>query len=363
MRVTEPDPIKVKSENLPRVSILIVNFNGASYLRACLDSLRALTWPNRELVVVDNASSDQSLEVLADYPEAAVVRSSVNLGFAGGNNLGLKHCSGEYILLLNNDTVTPPGLLEPLCRTFMDKPQVGAVQGKMILPRFGNRLDVCGSFLTAIGLPYHYGYYKRDGPSYQKSYPVFSGKGACLLFRREIIARVGGFLFDEDFFCYYEEADFCHRVWLAGFEVWFVSGPATQHFMGATSGDSQSEFVLRHYLRNMAFSLLSNLSLLSRMRILPLFFGVAGLSLAVSLLRGRTAVFRAHLEMFKHCVRSYGKIIQRRKLIKQIRRVPDRVIFDAVMRTPGLGYFLRTFTGELGKYQDRPTNSARKLPN
>jgi GT2 family glycosyltransferase len=354
MKLTEPAITEVRGKEPPRVSILIVNFNGAAYLRACLDSLRAVTWSNREVVVVDNGSSDDSLEVLARYPEAAVVRSQANLGFAGGNNLGLRHCSGEYILLLNNDTVVPPDFLEPLCLTLMQTPQIGAVQGKMILPRFGGRLDVCGSFLTAIGLPYHYGYYKADGPLYQKSYPVFSAKGACLLFRREIIARVGDFLFDEDFFCYYEEADFCHRVWLAGFEVWFVPGPPTQHFMGATSGDSQSEFVLRHYLRNMAFSLLSNLSLTSRLRILPLFFAVTGLSLAASLLRGRTAVCRAHAEMFQHCLRSYGKIRNRRQLIQRMRRVADNVIFRRVMRTPALGYFIKTFRGQIGEYQDPP---------
>jgi GT2 family glycosyltransferase len=357
MKVTEPANTDAKGKEPPRVSILIVNFNGASYLRACLDSLRAVTWSNREVVVVDNGSSDDSLDVLAGYPEIVVVQSPTNLGFAGGNNLGLRHCSGEYILLLNNDTVVPPGILEPLCHVLIQKPKVGVVQGKMILPRFGGTLDVCGSFLTALGLPYHYGYYKPDGPLYQKSYPVFSAKGACLLFRREIIAQVGGFLFDDDFFCYYEEADFCHRVWLAGFEVWFVPGPSTQHFMGATSGESQSEFVLRHYLRNMAFSLLSNLSLCSRLRILPLFFSMNALSLIGTLLRGRTGASRAHAGVFRHCLRSYEKIRERRQLIRRIRRVRDNAIFRRVMRTHAR-LFLKTFRGHLAEYHDAPLETA-----
>src|SRR5436309_11467547 len=192
------------------VSILLVNFNGAKLLPGCLNSLAALSYRNREVLLVENASTDDSLRVLESYPWVKVIRSPSNLGFAGGNNLGLAHCSGEYVLLLNNDTIATPDFLQPLCAYLEQYPQVGIVQGKMLLPRFGNTLDVCGSFLTALGLPYHYGYYKSDGPKYQRSYPIFSGKGACLMFRRELIERVGGFLFDDDFFCYYEETDFCH---------------------------------------------------------------------------------------------------------------------------------------------------------
>ncbi|MEI9866651.1 MAG: hypothetical protein WDN00_19285 [Limisphaerales bacterium] len=102
----------------------------------------------------------------------------------------------------------------------------------MQLPRFDQTLDVCGSYLTWLGLPYHYGFYKTDQPKYQHSRPIFSGKGACLMFRRDIVKRIGGFLFDDSFFCYYEESDFCHRVWLAGWEVHFVCDHSHTAFHG-----------------------------------------------------------------------------------------------------------------------------------
>src|SRR5579859_7798728 len=211
-----------------QASVLVVNYNGARFLPGCLDSLLASKAPYREVIVVDNASTDGSLLVLERYPWVKVVKSSSNVGFAGGNNLGLRHCLGEYVLLLNNDTVVPAGFLQPLVEYLEQHPKVGAVQGKMVLPNYGNALDVCGSFLTRFGFPYHYGYFKPDGVMYQRNYPVFSGKGACLMFRRELVSRAGGFLFDDDFFCYYEETDFCHRVWLAGYEVHFVATPAIQ---------------------------------------------------------------------------------------------------------------------------------------
>jgi len=336
----------------PLVSIIIVNYNGAELLSGCLSSLRQISWSNREIIVVDNGSADNSREVISSFPEVELVPSAVNLGFAGGNNLGLKHARGEYVLLLNNDTVVTSGFLNPLCSYLEANPNVGIVQGKMILPRFGNRLDVCGSFLTSVGFPYHYGYYKPDGPKYNRAYAVFSGKGACLMFRRDLIDRVGGFLFDEGFFCYYEESDFCHRAWIAGYEVHFVSSPPIAHLMGATSGDSHTEFVLRHYLRNMTFSLLANLSETSRVRILLPFFAMLITSTFAAGLRGRKGQFLAHWGALVHSFRCRDKIRERRKLVASIRKQSDQAIFAKVLRTPKPGYFFKTFTGKLSEYED-----------
>ncbi len=343
---------RTNADSVPLVSILVVNFNGAKWLPACLDSLASVSYPNREVIVVDNASTDNSLAVLSAYPSVKTIRSGRNLGFAGGNNLALQHASGDYILLLNNDTVVPPDFLQPLVQHLQSHSEAGAVQGKMILPRFDNRLDVCGSFITALGLPYHYGYYKLDGPAYQRSFSVFSGKGACLMFRRDLVPAVGGFLFDEEFFCYYEESDFCHRVWLAGFEVHFVPGPPVAHFMGATAGGSQSAFVLSHYLPNMAFSLQGNLSLRYRLRILPLLFAMLLLSLAAAALRLNGGAMAAHWKALVTPFSRFSKIHWRRRLVRGLRRQSDQAIFQKVMRTPRMAYFVKTLRGKLAEYQD-----------
>jgi GT2 family glycosyltransferase len=336
----------------PKVSILIVNYNGARLTADCLNSLSKVKHPAFEIIVTDNASSDNSLEVLKQFPTVQVVKNAQNLGFAGGNNLGLIKCRGEFILLLNNDTIVRPDFLEPLVKYLETHPHVGVVQGKMLLPRLNNCLDVCGSYLTALGLPYHYGYQKEDGPLYQRSYPIFSGKGACLMFRRTVVEKVGGFLFDDDFFCYYEESDFCHRVWLAGYEVHFVPSPPIQHLMGATSGGPQSGFVLRHYLRNMTFSLLTNLTFTSRLRLLPGFGAMLFASFCGSVIRLRWEQVSAHIGILTHCWHQRKKISQRRKLIKSIRKQADTAIFRKTLRTPRLAYFIKTFTGKLADYKD-----------
>lgn len=337
----------------PAVSILIVNYNGAHLLRDCLDSLAKVAQPTFEIVVVDNASKDNSLAVLRNYPAVRVVESATNCGFAGGNNLGLPHCTGRYILLLNSDTIVTPDFLAPLCEHLDRYPQVGIVQSRMILPNHDGRLDSCGSFLTSTGFMYHRGFLKPDAPQYHQTYRVFTAKGACMLIRRETIAAAGGYLFDEAFFCYYEETDLCHRAWLAGHESHYLGRPVIQHLMGATSETSQKKsFVMSNFLRNQIYSLLSNLELGSLLRIMPLYFLFFFASLFAALLTGKWPLARAHAHALWANLKCAGKIHRQRALIRRIRTLPDRDLFRMVLVNPRLDYFTKTFQGRIGEYQD-----------
>jgi GT2 family glycosyltransferase len=318
-----------------------------------------VTSSETEVVLVDNGSKENVEELAGSFNFVRYVRSDKNLGFAGGNNLGLRLCRGRYVLLLNDDVVVNSEFVKALSEYLDEHAEVGIVQGKMILPRFGGRLDVCGSFLTRYGLPYNYGFLKQDGPKYQISYPVFCGKGACLMFRREIIDRIGGFLFDHSFFCYYEESDFCHRAWIAGYEVHFVPSAPIQHLMGSTSGASQSSFVLRYYLRNMTFSLLSNLSFTSRIKIMPLFFLSFLINMSMAAVMFKWSQFAAHLGAIVYCLYHYPSVVRRRRVVKTIRTQPDRAIFAKVLRTPPLEYFVKTVQGRLSTFTDEDLRTAR----
>ena len=288
----------------PLVSILIVNYNGASLLRDCLGSLAAVTYARREVLLVDNGSTDDSLKVVTAFPGVKVIRSDRNLGFAGGNNLGLPHCVGDYVLLLNSDTIVRPDFLEPLVEYMNQNPRVGVAQGKMLLSRHHDVLDVCGSFLTRFGFLYHYGYWKPDAPKYHHDYPVFTAKGACMMIRPSLIPKVGGYLFNEDFFCYYEETDFCHRVWLAGHETHFVHRSVIQHLQGGTVERTQkSSYPLEQFLGNQTFTLLANLSLTSRLTILPPYFAIFVASMVLAGLLGKWATCRAHGRALLRCAK------------------------------------------------------------
>src|SRR5262249_20194965 len=152
--------------------------------------------------------------------------------------------------------------------------------------------------------------------------------------------KVGGFLFDDTFKSYYEESDFCHRVWLAGYEVHFVPSPPIEHLQGAnlqgaTGGRLLKEATVQHYyVRNMMFSLLGNLSASSRARIMPRFCMVVALRMVTLLLRLKLRLFMAHVSAFTDNFQNRSRIKARRQRVKQIRKASDAEIFSKVLINP-----------------------------
>lgn len=233
---------------MPRLSVLIVSWNQAERLTACLKAVRRFL-PKAQVVVVDNGSSPP----LPHAEAVEYVRSERNLGYAGGNDLGFARCTGDFVLLLNNDALLPSAQPVTALLDFLRAhPRVAAAQAKLILP--DGTLDACGEFLTPAGMLYHHGYRLPDGPHAASPHPVFAAKGACLLLRRAAVASVGGVLFRPEFFCYYEDIDLCHRLWLAGHEVWFVPTQPVFHDEGSSARLHPSRDIWRRYLSNMLTS-------------------------------------------------------------------------------------------------------------
>ncbi len=229
----------------PRVSVLIVSWNQADLLASCLTSVRA-AHPTLPITVVDNGSTP----ALPPTPDVTWIRSETNLGFAGGNNLGLSQCPGDYVLLLNNDALLPgPQPLQTLVHFLDTHPHVAVAQAKLRLP--DGTLDTCGEFLTPRGVLYHHGYCQPDGPHAESAFPIYAAKAACCLIRKSALADVGGLLFRDDYFCYGEDLELCHRLWLAGHEVWFVPTEPVLHAERATSKTLPSRLVWHHYLSNL----------------------------------------------------------------------------------------------------------------
>lgn len=223
------------------LSIVIVTWNVRELLFACLTSLRqnvqTSRWSNVETLVVDNASTDGSADmVAAEFPEARLIRNAANVGFAAGNNIGIAASTGRYVLLLNSDTLVPPGTLDALV-AFMDAhPQAGACSPRL-LRRDGTPQPY------AFGKDPTLGYLLRRGLnrlsirrplhdwSVAEPIRVDWVSGACLLARRTTIEQVGGL--DEAMFMYFEDNDWCRRMRLAGWHVYYVPTAAITHVGGA----------------------------------------------------------------------------------------------------------------------------------
>ncbi|MEO5498905.1 MAG: glycosyltransferase family 2 protein, partial [Candidatus Saccharimonadales bacterium] len=256
--------------NTPLVSVIIVNWNGEEWLRRCLDGLLTQTYSAVEIIFVDNNSSDNSVALVEKaYPSLKIIRNDKNLGFSGGNNSALPVAKGEYLLLLNTDTVVANDYIQSFVDGFDKLPAATAcIQSKIVLESNTNKIDSAGSFWTNTSFLYHYGNGKDASLSnYNKSFKVFSNKGASLLIKRSAVDKIG--LFDEDFWCYYEETDFCNRLWLAGYECWYYPGAIIIHAGGSSSLMFKNDYIQFHNFKNKLLSFLKNYQASTLVTVLP----------------------------------------------------------------------------------------------
>lgn len=334
------------------VSIIIVNWNGKDMLRECLESVEHLDYKNYEVFVVDNASTDDSCEMLAQkFPWVKIVKNSCNLGFAGANNIGFKKSQGEFVLLLNNDTKVTPRSLSILVETLLSDSSLAVVQPKLPLMDNLHLLDGTGAFLTDTGFLYHFGLEKNaENPKYNKQAEIFSARGACMLIRRSIIERVG--LFDPDFFAYFEETDFCWRVWLAGFKVSYQPKAVVYHAGAKTASKLESAFINFHSFKNRICSLIKNLGTKELIRILPLHVVIVEGFSFFQLIKLKPKMFWALQKALFWNLKNLRKTLEKRAFVQEtIRVLPDTKLMPKIKRKVRLSYFYYLITG-VAKYKD-----------
>ena len=219
-----------------RISVVVLSYNGKGYLEDCLRSVLAQSHPPYQLIVVDNASSDGSPELVRErFPQAELIRNHRNLGYAGGMNVGLREARGELIALLNQDTVVQENLLAELTRAFEMDVKIG-IAGCKILLADGVTIQHAGGIIRyPQALPDHYGYGQLDEGQYDQMREVDYVTGAALAVRKAVLKDVG--YFDEAFFpAYYEDADFCFRAREAGYKIVYVPRAVVLHHESSTLG-------------------------------------------------------------------------------------------------------------------------------
>jgi GT2 family glycosyltransferase len=218
----------------PKISVIVLAWNGEAFLEACLASILDQDYPAIELIVVDNASTDRSVATIERYcPPARLIRNTANLGFAGGNNVGLQAASGEIVLLVNQDALLRPGCLLALAGAF-EHAAAGIVGCKATF-RGGERLQHAGGWVEwPLGLAHHYGYQEADRGQWDQPRQVEFVTGAALAARRTVLERIGPL--DEQFWpAYFEDVDFCLRAAAAGFEVWYAPKAVIEHYESAST--------------------------------------------------------------------------------------------------------------------------------
>jgi GT2 family glycosyltransferase len=213
-----------------RVSIISINYNQTRVTCELLQSLRKLTYQDVEVIVVDNYSPDDPSQTITTlFPEVKYIRSEINLGFAGGNNLGIKHSTGDYIMFLNNDTEVDPSFLEPLVELFETNPDAGLASSKILYFNSGGVIQYAGS--TCInpftGRNKRIGFMEKDHGQYNSIRETDLGHGAAMMVPRKVIDKIG--VMPEFFFLYYEEVDWCESIKRAGYKIYFVPQSQVYH--------------------------------------------------------------------------------------------------------------------------------------
>jgi GT2 family glycosyltransferase len=225
------------AQKKPMVSIVSINYDQPVVTCEMLDSLRKVTYPNFETIIVENGSPTKKPDQIRDnYPEAKLIISKENLGFAGGNNIGLKEVKGDYILLLNNDTEVPADFLDSMVDLMESNPEIGIVSPKIYYFHEKNVLQYAGTSpidpITSRGR--HYGNKEKDEGQFDEVTETYYPHGACMMFRKSILEELG--LLYEGYFLYYEEYDFTERVRKAGYKIYFQPNSYILHKESISTG-------------------------------------------------------------------------------------------------------------------------------
>jgi GT2 family glycosyltransferase len=246
----------------PRLSIVIVNFNGAGFLENCLRSLTATPPATAsEVVVVDNASPDGSGALVRNFPSARLIQLPQNVGFSAGNNAGIRATTGELVMLLNNDTIVPPGAIDRLIGR-LDADPAAAIAGPRLVDAegaaelsFGPMISPLSELRQKVVMGLHQ---RRFAPVAswvervtRRDRYVDWVSGACLLVRRAVAEQAG--LLDERFFLYTEDVDFCASVRSLGWKVLFTPAAEIVHLRGRSRATAARQMNVAYRRSHLAF--------------------------------------------------------------------------------------------------------------
>jgi len=325
-----------KDEGYPSVSIIIVNFNGKELLRRCLTSLLTTNYPNFEIIIVDNASTDGSVEsiekLFGSYSCIKVIENHENLGHAEGCNVGARVARGRYLVFLDSDTEmkvsgcptaddershSAENWLLELVKVMESDESIGMAQAKMVLAKDSRLLDYTCMAIDALGT-WHASYGLKEDELKEK-FEILAASSGCCIVRREVFNEAGGF--DSDYFIYDDDTDFSLRTRLLGYNILYVPSAAIVHRGGVLRGiDKKSVY---HSAKNRIYTLLKNYELKNLWwRFLVLNFLMSMVSVGFLGLR-KFDEAKATMKGLLNPIKDFRKIWVKRLLTQSKRRIRD----------------------------------------
>ncbi len=290
------------------ISIISVNFNGLEDTLEMIDSVISNISLSYEIIIVDNAScGNQAEEVKARHPQVVTIRSETNLGFAGGNNLGIKAAKGNYLFFLNNDTVIKDDSLQYLVERLESSSRAGAVSPKIRFAWGNSPVQFAGyTVLSGITLRnFLIGFMKPDDGSYDTPALTPYIHGAAFMVKREVIERAG--VMPELFFLYYEELDWSERMRAAGYELWYEPRAVVYHKESRSTGIVSPLKVFYMTRNRLVYAVRNRKGIKCIMSIIYQILIAVPKQNSVYLLRGKPGLVKASLRGIKEFFKNYGK--------------------------------------------------------
>ncbi len=229
-----------------KISIVIVNYNGKHLLKECFESLQNLIYDNYEIILVDNNSTDGSIQFIeSHYPLTKILKLEKNFGFAYPNNLGAQIGNGDFILFLNNDTIVKPDSVKELVKVFYDDPQIGIAQS--LLLHQNGEVDSSGDFIDKNGVSF------SSHEKFTQIREILSAKAASMMIKKDLYFKLNGF--DEQFYATFEDVDIGWRCWILGYKVVLVPSSIVYHKGGETINKIKNSISFHGYKNQLVMRL------------------------------------------------------------------------------------------------------------
>ncbi len=323
------------SEN-PSVSIIIVNYNGKELLKQCLISLEKINFNSFEIILVDNNSTDDSIDfVTKNFPKIILIKLEKNYGFAEPNNIASKIAKGKYLLFLNNDTTVTENFLSELMMVIESDKKIAICQSLLLKP--DGTVDSSGDFIDPLGIVYN----SKTIPDKERE--ISSARGACMLIKKNIFNELGGF--DKQFFVSFEDVDIGWRAWIKGYKVMLATKSIVYHLGGQTVEKIKSDLAFHGFKNQLSMKITNFESTLAFKKLVQFFliYGTRELKIWFDYtIRGHTIKsstkyekniaskpsFKVILKSIGWIIRNFWYIYQKQKSVNSSRVTSTRALQD-----------------------------------
>lgn len=321
---------------MPAVSVIIVNWNSGPWLARVCEGLRQQTIRDFEVLIVDNASQDDSIALaLPLLPGIRLVQQSSNLGFAAGNNLAASLAKGTWLAMLNPDAIPAPDWLEKMLAASTANPAFTVFGSQQLMAQRPEYLDGIGDAYHTCGLAWRMGHGGRALAVEGAPREIFSPCAAAALYRRRQFLSVGGF--DESYFCYLEDVDLGFRLRLRGYRALYVPDAVVYHAGSASTG-RHSDFTIYHSQRNLVWTFFKNMPILLLLAYLPAHLALNCFAVIHFALKGQgRVVLKAKLD----ALRGLPNILQARRANQSSRRISLSSLLKSMQRGWPKRYLIR----------------------